>query len=820
MSAPSRFARTSTISVLIVLSAFLMGQECTSGGGGGGTTTTSAAPADADADGIPDYSDNCPLVANRDQTDTRRDGVCVGAVIESGSPGESIAPTYGTCQHDPTTECLIDRDCDLGNACDCDFDSDGTCGIADFNIFLPDFQSGSDAGAGTDMDGDGSVSIPDFNLFLPGFEAGMPGPGAGNGRVVDGTPAGPYSEGVCYERRQGRRIQISEGRSPGVDILDCTVDAAKVDATMTLFGVTVGITELEAMRQNKDNPTDKFIELSTGSAGQCPNAAFSISSKLAPRACDGHDLCLDRCGTTDEDCDLQFARDLFNTCNALTGAERTECRTHCLDFATFYATDINGFLILSPPAESSPASSTQGDLEINSRLCQCSAPVCETDADCLLQDSSPSASWCDRGQCVHATGNGSSCTINADCFPGYRCTQAGEPNGAGYCIWDVSALPDLTGTPPPVCGDGVCQPGIETCTASGCPEDCGVSSAPVTDGFGRCDLGDSCLQDFDCAKGACLHGQCQRLADGSVCNERSDCANACDPVFDTCTSNCLQDSNCTSGACFALQCTAPRPDLGFCDSHPDCQSGLCNLGICVPGLVPNGLPCSANSVCQSGLCEVTCIAPNSVLPGSTCLQDAACVSGNCVAGLCSGSCGDGFCTLLPDGETFANCFQDCCGANGIGCLFDGACCGGACTATCTTAGSVGLGGFCGGSNAACASGTCGLAGICVCDSNSDCPGSKICAAGVCVNPPPFCGDGSCNGVEKCGNANSGLECNNDCGLCNTGETCVGNSDCVSGNICWALSCCDKKGTGASCSSNSQCCGTCIGETPFSNGLCT
>jgi len=93
---------------------------------------------DSDGDGIVDSSDNCIDVQNSGQLDTDGD--------------------------------------DYGNACDCDFDQSLTCGIADFNIFLPDFQAAVDSGVGCDMDRNGTVGIDDFNLFLPGFVAGVPGP--------------------------------------------------------------------------------------------------------------------------------------------------------------------------------------------------------------------------------------------------------------------------------------------------------------------------------------------------------------------------------------------------------------------------------------------------------------------------------------------------------------------------------------------------------------------------------------------------------------------------------------------------------------------
>jgi hypothetical protein len=93
---------------------------------------------DFDQDGVQDSLDNCISAPNPAQLDTDMDS--------------------------------------YGNACDCDFNNDGTCSIGDFNLFLPDFMSSTDSGMGTDMDEDGVVGIGDFNLFLPGFQAGVPGP--------------------------------------------------------------------------------------------------------------------------------------------------------------------------------------------------------------------------------------------------------------------------------------------------------------------------------------------------------------------------------------------------------------------------------------------------------------------------------------------------------------------------------------------------------------------------------------------------------------------------------------------------------------------
>ena len=106
---------------------------------------------DFDEDGVQDSLDNCILIANP----------------------MLVAPPPAVT----TTGDQLDTDADgFGNQCDCDFDNDGTCGIADFNIFLPDFMATTDGGAGTDMNGDGAVGISDFSLFLPGFSITNPGP--------------------------------------------------------------------------------------------------------------------------------------------------------------------------------------------------------------------------------------------------------------------------------------------------------------------------------------------------------------------------------------------------------------------------------------------------------------------------------------------------------------------------------------------------------------------------------------------------------------------------------------------------------------------
>jgi len=110
---------------------------------GSEAATSRCSGADGDADGMPDSCDNCSAVRNG---------------LDAPAPGEQ-------------------RDSDddgFGNACDCDFDQNGRCGVEDIATFLTDLIAGR--GDTTDMNGDDRVDISDFIYFVHGFLAGTPGP--------------------------------------------------------------------------------------------------------------------------------------------------------------------------------------------------------------------------------------------------------------------------------------------------------------------------------------------------------------------------------------------------------------------------------------------------------------------------------------------------------------------------------------------------------------------------------------------------------------------------------------------------------------------
>lgn len=89
--------------------------------------------SDADGDGVPDSTDNCPLVSNADQTDT--DGDSVGDACDncSSTSNSNQTDTDGdgvgdACDNCPSTSNSSQTDADndgIGDACDIDDDGDG-----------------------------------------------------------------------------------------------------------------------------------------------------------------------------------------------------------------------------------------------------------------------------------------------------------------------------------------------------------------------------------------------------------------------------------------------------------------------------------------------------------------------------------------------------------------------------------------------------------------------------------------------------------------------------------------------------------------------
>lgn len=145
-------------------------------------------------------------------------------------------------------------------------------------------------------------------------------------------------------------------------------------------------------------------------------------------------------------------------------------------------------------------------------------------------------------------------------------------DGAGYGQPKIHVWETGSGPPPPVCGDGNCDPGEDhvncpadcppppvcgdgNCDAeedpNNCPADCGPPPPVCGDGF--CEVGEDCPVD------------CDPVCGDGICEEGEDCLEDCCPTCPSCDSCC----------------PTPEPCDSCCPTPPACDS-------CCPTCPPLG----------------------------------------------------------------------------------------------------------------------------------------------------------------------------------------------------------------------------------------
>jgi hypothetical protein len=93
---------------------------------------TDTGPIDDDADGVPNEVDNCPAIANPNQTDTDGDGE--GDACDVDDDNDDVADGEDNCPLDPNPD-QADTDGDgAGDLCDSDLDNDGVQDDADLCV--------------------------------------------------------------------------------------------------------------------------------------------------------------------------------------------------------------------------------------------------------------------------------------------------------------------------------------------------------------------------------------------------------------------------------------------------------------------------------------------------------------------------------------------------------------------------------------------------------------------------------------------------------------------------------------------------------------
>ena len=204
---------------------------------------------DVDNDGIPSRMDNCPTVANPDQTDADNDGV--GDVCDDDMDGDGILNVLDNC---PTVSNTTQQDTDndgIGDACDNDIDGDGFLNDQDNcpNVYNPDQADLDDDGIGDacddDVDGDGIPNAQDpqvdyvliSNAFTPN------GDGVNDTYVI--ARAERYPNNTLYIfNTLGQLVYSAHGYKN-------QWDGKKSDGTLVPRGSYVAIFSIDGSEKNK-----------------------------------------------------------------------------------------------------------------------------------------------------------------------------------------------------------------------------------------------------------------------------------------------------------------------------------------------------------------------------------------------------------------------------------------------------------------------------------------------------------------------------------------------------------------------------------------
>lgn len=472
--------------------------------------------------------------------------------------------------------------------------------------------------------------------------------------------------------------------------------------------------------------------------------------------------------------------------------------------------------------------------------CEGTSPSCDDGVACTSDSCSE-----ELGGCVSGSGN-CACTTSADCNDKNPC------NGVEVC--NLQTLTCQPGTPVDCSGlSDACNVGTCSATTGSCV------ATPKQNGT-TCDDGDLCTQTSSCQAGIC------KGASPVTCTALDQChdAGVCNPSTGKCTepaknngtacndSNaCTKTDSCQGGVCTgsgAVVCTA----LDQCHNAGTCDP---STGVCTDPAKTNGSACSDGDLCtrtdscQGGVClgasPVTCSASDQCHLAGTCdsttglcsdpvkKDGSACSDGDlctqtdtCQAGECSGA-DPVKCTALDQCHVVGTCDPDT-GAcsnpnktNGAACS-DGSLCtqtdtcqSGACTGSSPKS--------CPASDQCHSAGTCDAAtGDCSnpekpdrtpCDDGKTCTASDQCTGGKCGGSAVVCDDGISCSVDSCGEPGG---CKVDLSQCG----CTSDAKCDDGNPCNGVEKCDLdtlacvSGTPVSCANLDDACntGTCDRQT--------
>jgi hypothetical protein len=803
---------------------------------------------DQDADGVFDWDDNCPTVANADQRDSDRDGKgnaceCLGVTcVASGACRVAgvCSPNNGRCSNVWAPDGTV---CALANAtaaCTAKSCRVSACnpGYANCNVTLSDGCETStttltNCGACGVACTVGAHATPSCATGTCAFtcdtgwadanndradgceldvttdaNCGSPGNACTSGQGHTSTcVAGACSSMACPPQRANCNSTITDGCEVSLDgdVANCGAcghACAAANATPSCVASVCGIATCNAGFADCDGDTANGCEVAPAAdVANCGACGHACALPHASPVCAAGACAVGTCDAGYADCD----GDPANGCEVALNDSASNCGACGNTCALTHASSV----------------CTAGECAVSS--CATGFANCDGDASTGCETSLNSLTSCGACGTVCPTGPHAAPSCSAEhcglvCEAGWSDCDGVATNGCevdttsdgAHCGGCGTACGNATTCQSGACSTAVCVGGHADCNAL--PGD-GCETTPASDSnhCGAC--GHAC--SFANAAPRCTDGACGF----SVCDEGfADCdgqqANGCEVALSNDPSHCGGcDVRCTyahaTGVCGNSACALGACDAGWanCDGNPanGCEASLtdslANCGAC--GTVCETRP-NATTTCGAGTCGFACDATHAD---------------------CDGNPANGCEVSLTD--SLANC-----GACGNTCTQGRSCVAGSCSATACTAGQANCDGVdlngcevtlatdaahCGScqnacafanAGAACANGACAMgschAGFADCDGNpaNGCEVALASDAAHC---------GACN--TQCSTDHGTPACANSAcvvGSCDSGHL---NCDGLAGNGCEVSSATDTGncgGCGLACPSRPSAVATCSG----------
>ncbi len=644
---------------------------------------------DQDGDGVFDWVDNCPAVANADQRDTQRNGTgdacrCVGVTCTASD----ACHVAGACQ--PTTGTCTNPNAADGTACT-RANATATC------------QSGActlgacDTGF-ADCDGNTATGCETATNTL----TNCGGCGEACAQVANSSPT--CATGTCAlvcntgwydadgDRANGCELDITTNTDCGRPHNACVSDSTDVSTCVSGACSAMACSPGTA---NCNTAIADGCEVSlTNDVANCGACGNACATPNATPVCAGGACAVGSCNAGFADCDGSAA----DGCEANLTTDVSSCGA-C------------GNACALPNAAPACVAGTCAIGACNAGFADCdgvAANGCETNLQsdaghcgaCSTACSfAHGSAVCTMGSCALGTCDAGFANCDGNAANGCETTPGTDVNNCGACGNACASGPDSTAT----CTAGgcgiACAAGFANCdgnAATGCE----VDAETDRNNCGGC--GVACGADQVCSSGACTAVTCSGTT--ADCNHLA--SDLCEVDLNTDVANC--------GGC-GIACSFPH-------AAAECVSGTCGFTVCdtgwadCDGVQSNG--CEVNLTADPthcGGCGTACSFANA---------SAVCSNSTCALGACNAGYGDCDGSAANGCEANLNTSVTSCGACGHACAAGQSCVAGACVTPCA-AGQTACGGAC--ANLQSDSNNCGACG-------HVCAAGGLCCNGTCRNP--------------------------------------------------------------------------------------